>query len=1821
MLHLSITFDFMFTDDSNQTGDKSDLDLSDDGDEDLLSEVIEAAMPKSKKHQPKISSETNKQQSPTKENKIAVSKSLTNSRPEVKARKEILLPRQPSIDQKKSAIAHYQRQIPIPRTYGQRPANNKPGMATHVQPERIAEGSEGSFSKCQLTKPVPHKPVVLVEECKDTQDEETPPPLPPRMAFRTQTCGDDDHQGDTLRTYAVEGTPLEFSRATSLSDLTDIHDFDSDLQEKTKERKSEINEKTSSAVEVVDSKDNKSTMENNGDEGMRDITKTYAVEDTPYNFSRRTSFSDLTVDTDDGEKNENLSNDLNDTGTTESTSQNITVYQKVYTPGTMSVIDSPRHYNVEGTPLNYSRTGSLSSLSFDEDLDNEPPNTANKNQNSDIKEDDSKQGKQAQIPSRKPGIQSPAIARLRTANKPFKYQPSMHSTPMVKPSQNMEQDQLMSYAVEDTPNAYSRHSSLSSLDSNDHEGLANQSGGSGGSDPVLGARESPAKKEGDLSRHDSFSSLSVESLSFEPSESENALLEECISSAMPKSNKKKKKDTGASGLLSDHPVRNEENSQEVLGKTTHPKNEEGPQAENSDTKDTSEVHNQNNNNKILEQVEQESENSEEAEIDANKLAQTFADLENKFAELGMGSVSVHENPPGNLCLEANSNLNNDRKEISPSDKSVDSLETDIEKSTPSEVKNVHFIQDITPSEKSTDSLEMSSSKMSLGQEARYIIDVIQREREMAPSDRSTDSLDMASSKPFESGESDIVDIMKESFPDMTSSLVSNITTPDKDNLPILGEILSTVEEKDGNLSNASSNRTDSTQNNSGNVTAIFRDGRANSTIREEFELPDSTEDSFNITAEEEKLLEENANIILSELSNMVSSQITNDDDDAFIQNEKISLVGSTDPSSSEVSMVASLTRPIKVSESLTEDGDSVATVIHTGSFHDLDSFDLPDDIVKPKPRIVKPDTSRASMAKEETPKSVRGGKKVYKGRPPPANAARLSPPSWKSPSPAKVVTYKKTPESSKPITPTAKKTPGKSLTKPATNVIQSKLNKQSPKQNDTASPVAGRRTNTPPRSSPISNIRSGIAKPSPLAQTKQREVSRSPKPSNTTKLGNNSNGSRIQAPKASKIATPNGKSPRPSGLPKPSQSYIKSPGNGTSKSNTSQHVSRKKKEEEPRPQMPAKQGTFVKEEPSQYVLCSEDINIDTDSKQKKPKDSPPLSHRYSDELKYKAEESGKHTPTPIQEKEIDTKVASPVKTPSDKSDHGAFTVEEYSGAWEGTGFTVMAFTGAWQDARLRRRSGSCSGSGSCSETPPIKRRSYVFDDSFETASGEPSTQDNVFASENEVAPVTESTKDTCQSAEKDNTTAQVRSPSRLPQSLLPKPGSRSTSSSTSSVNKSDSAKHNSSNNSDNLNKSGLKPLTKPKPATPPRASSLPKGNSASRSSTPQGRSLTPQSRSLTPQGRNFTSEGRKNSVDSLQSRSSTPQGRKSSLSGVSGSTARPSPPPKQSHPPKKATTSKIASLWKKDKKDDKDSKNSRSQKAMIKSASKDKSKNKNSEASSMKRSGTYDKLVIMAGAPDIDGSSEASENMPPPSAPPPTKKLWRRTYTISDEQNGEEPVSVEIFVAKPEDDPMLESATSSQDEGGTIKKGKEKRKSLWRRSKDPEVKKEKSETSKKRFSLFRRDSSDAKAEAVCKTESKIPGMLGKKGKGGIWLKRKSDAENDMNSPNGDPVIELDKDSFHSSDVYINGNSKPNAAVVAPFNYKPSHLAVKPVQQEAIIEQVKDQSIEVTKERPLTKTEMLMARRRKSNNINSGSEASLESEDSRKASSSYLVTTV
>lgn len=208
--------------------------------------------------------------------------------------------------------------------------------------------------------------------------------------------------------------------------------------------------------------------------------------------------------------------------------------------------DSPHHYTpIEGTPYCFSRNDSLSSLDFDDDVDLSREKAELRKGKGEIKSStNTEQISNQQSTSRTQACQKhTSIGRNQPKNVVQKQTPFSQSTKDIPDRGAATDEKMQNFAIENTPVCFSRNSSLSSLSDIDQENNNKES------EPIEQIEQSDAHIESSrpqvsgyapksfhvedtpvcFSRNSSLSSLSIDS--------EDDLLQECISSAMPKKKK------------------------------------------------------------------------------------------------------------------------------------------------------------------------------------------------------------------------------------------------------------------------------------------------------------------------------------------------------------------------------------------------------------------------------------------------------------------------------------------------------------------------------------------------------------------------------------------------------------------------------------------------------------------------------------------------------------------------------------------------------------------------------------------------------------------------------------------------------------------------------------------------------------------------------------------------------------------------------------------------------------------------------------------------------------------------------------------------------------------------------------------------------------------------------------------------------------------------------------------------------------------------------------------------------------------------------------
>ncbi|KAL5020491.1 hypothetical protein ScPMuIL_003383 [Solemya velum] len=386
-----------------------------------------------------------------------------------------------------------------------------------------------------------------------------------------------DTMEDTVKSYATEGTPQNFSRTTSLSDISilttntgsicskqfgentpppapeDVHSDNSSLYDDNDELLSEIiqsampkekpkknvsskteasqQEKMEKAPEkVVETKQltfqpQRTSSHVSGKQTFMngDTLKAYTVEDTPINFSSATSLSDLTIDSIEASSSQfrevivssiNQSS-INQEATFGTSNDSVFLHSASY--------DSPRVYGVEGTPSTFSCNDSLSSLSIIDD---------DSVKDSAVLERLMKLcgGSEQNTSSGVVNTKSERLVIGQCADEAhFKSDRSEQMKSVCEQTKN--------FAVEDTPVCFSRSSSLSSLHSdNDEDKPAIKESLVKDNHSMYKVEDTPVC----FSRNSSLSELSIDSTSYDPTPSEQALLDECISSALPKGKRDEK---------------------------------------------------------------------------------------------------------------------------------------------------------------------------------------------------------------------------------------------------------------------------------------------------------------------------------------------------------------------------------------------------------------------------------------------------------------------------------------------------------------------------------------------------------------------------------------------------------------------------------------------------------------------------------------------------------------------------------------------------------------------------------------------------------------------------------------------------------------------------------------------------------------------------------------------------------------------------------------------------------------------------------------------------------------------------------------------------------------------------------------------------------------------------------------------------------------------------------------------------------------------------------------------------------------------------------
>ena len=530
------------------------------------------------------------------------------------------IPVSPKPDRKKRSIP--KPQVPNVKT--------KPGEAkgpNKVAAKQIIVDKDRNIKRHPLPSLVMNCDSVKSYATEDTPLNGSIPPSPkpemthtnnPASLLHNVDCITTSYEGshDVMRSYATEGTPLNFSRTESFSDLSSINTNNNESN------KPESNSKPAPCPQIDDSlSDNSSILEENeellseliqaaippakpgksrrsmdrkpeGAEGKdtfrfdippskpkvktaskfqplktssvsheqqnysegSDNIRTYAVEDTPTNFSTATSLSDLTVESTRNKSSRDRSYINSSTGGTYGTS-NDSVFLQSESAGT----DSMKVYAIEGTPQTFSCNDSLSSLSIiDEDkgsISEQIKNIANlmvaNKEQCETAENKSLKVTEQRSQSRSSSKSMDSLGSGREMERHVIGQSSEDSQSVSEGSHPLDNkpDEMKKFNMEGTPTCFSRNSSLSSIpDMNDAHPLLENDKIPPNARDVIG-NESKHQKLGssmrdvvtEFSRNSSHSSLII------PSDDDDdpddiALLDACISSAIPPKSKSSRDD-------------------------------------------------------------------------------------------------------------------------------------------------------------------------------------------------------------------------------------------------------------------------------------------------------------------------------------------------------------------------------------------------------------------------------------------------------------------------------------------------------------------------------------------------------------------------------------------------------------------------------------------------------------------------------------------------------------------------------------------------------------------------------------------------------------------------------------------------------------------------------------------------------------------------------------------------------------------------------------------------------------------------------------------------------------------------------------------------------------------------------------------------------------------------------------------------------------------------------------------------------------------------------------------------------------------------------
>lgn len=968
-----------------------------------------------------------------------------------------------------------------------------------------------------------------------------------------------------------------------------------------------------------------------------DSVKTYAEEGTPINFSRATSLSELSqLDPDGASEDHSRGSEIDDEDKLEE--QDTFYIDESRIP--IEVTDSPKPYGMEGTPLSFSRNDSLSSLSCDEDaeLDNAKDNLrtarlppSNKGSPRALLTPKQRLLGRLTSPSSKNRSPGGRAQRNLAFSKPQPQSPLAMSPP--KP----DFDQLQTFAVEGTPHCFSRNSSLSSLNSSDHDhevaaaavnlseihdedvkqgatGTGNTSGDQIGPDSFM-VEDTPAN----FSRNSSLSSLSVESLGYEPTPSESALLEECINAAMPKTKAAKKK---TSKIPRNCPTSSSTPKDKFLKPKTPAAFEKpapktpSPSSEGSPKNVQSSQHG----------TEVGKQNDVEPEDTENIWRQRSPSLELQSSPKQLKDYSNQEKVLGALMeAETVQSLANVADIVD--DNELQQLADDFDNKLCISNESNEAKYNAEDLDNKLDDMDLANSDMiasAIFREASEIAEGFAEAADLHNESFESDGPIVAKEEIESTKESPVDaykgyedlgcvpfdgsfhDITKETFPDMGISLVSStMSALGEDNPLVTTRAKCIAEISDGEESQGDYNQDDSYSHDE--ATVIDPDSKRSSV------LTDIDLSPHEITLEEEKALEENAELLIRELSNVHLSQLSSSvTSEKFIENECISLVSNDTDTASEVSVSLSCSSKAmseKASEaSAAKSPASRPRILKAGEKSVLETKANEEDsgkAVRGKRKSLAPrsNTSRTGSSPAPLKNDPNKSRKVTPPSKPPANV-RSKPPAGNT-----KATVAKTPSKTTPpvkaLNAAAKvpaKTPAKSTTKPTAGV------KPTAKVSAVVAPMNSA------KATPNMAGRSGIRKDSPV-----RTGTASPR------TGSPADRSRSGKPGKQLTSTPAGK--------KPQARLSVGLSSGKGKEN-----SKAKSSDCDRPKPPIKQGTFTKDSPTQNA--PEIAPGDEDN------GSETASNRSSAELKYSNDTQEKTPADKSSPRSSKTDTAGPSTTPA-----------------------------------------------------------------------------------------------------------------------------------------------------------------------------------------------------------------------------------------------------------------------------------------------------------------------------------------------------------------------------------------------------------------------------------------------------------------------------------------------------------------------------------------------------------------------------------------------